>query len=121
MSSPLWSLVPNSALPLIIAGIGLALIIGLIKPRKAISILGIIVVSLIAAPFINALFAALPFWLYLILMVGFALSLLRAGIRLLIGPQATNHLVGELATDVVHLCLRALLFPFRLLGHMLAR
>ena len=119
--SSLWSLIPRSVLPLAIAGIGLALIVGLIKPRRAISILGGIVLSLLFAPIIGALIGALPFWIYLLLMVISFLSLLRVGIRALIGREATNHLVGALATDVVHLCLRMACFPFRVLGRILVR
>jgi hypothetical protein len=121
MNSPLWALVPDSALPLIIVGVALALMIGIIKPRRAMSIVGMIIVCIIAEPFINALFDALPTWLNLLITIAFVLSMVRAGIRLLLGNRATDHMVGILAADVVRLFFRILFFPFRLLGRLVAR
>jgi hypothetical protein len=121
VNSPLWSLIPDSAIPLIVVVIALAVMIRVVKPCKAVSILGFILLSVIATPFINAIFAILPLWLYGLLLVGFFFSLLRAGIQLLIGRQATNHMVGALATDLVRLCLRIIFFPFQLLGRRATR
>lgn len=47
MNSPLWSLLPTSALPLMIIGVGLALIAGINKPRKAGVKLATIILSLL--------------------------------------------------------------------------
>lgn len=121
MNSALWSLLPNSALPLVIIGLGLAVVIGLIKPRRAVSIVGFFLLSILLAPFFSALFDALPWWVCLLVTVFFVLSICRAVIRLMIGGRASDHVVGALTADVIRMCFRALFFPFRLLGRMLAR
>ena len=121
MNSALWSLLPMSAMPLVIIGVGLALIVGIVKPRGAMAILGGLILTILLTPFFNALFDLLPWWLCLLLTVAFFLSILRAGVQLLLGPRATDHMVGALATDVVRMILRAVFFPLRLLGRMIAR
>ena len=121
MNSPLWSLLPTSALPLVIAGVGLALIVGIIKPRKAGAIIGFLVLSLLLAPFFQALLDSLPWWVCLALTIVFVLSLLKAAFQLMIGGRATDHVVGALTADVIRMFLRGLLFPFRVLGRMLVR
>ena len=121
MNSVLWSLLPVSALPLVIIGVGLASIVGIVKPRGAMAILGGVILTILLAPFFDAVFDLLPWWLCLLLTVAFFVSILRAGIQLLLGPRATDHMVGALATDVVRMCIRAVFFPLRLLGRMITR
>jgi hypothetical protein len=114
------ALLPDQALVLVIALIGLALICGLITGRRAGSLLGGIVLLVLLSPFIEALVAALPWWLLLGLLLVCGLSLLRALSGLLIGAHATSHMVGILAADVVRFGFRAVFLtvtlPFRMLG-----
>lgn len=121
MNSPLWSLLPISAMPLVIIGLGLAVIAGLIKPRSAGSIIGFLVASILLAPFFQALFDSLPWWVCLVLTIVFILSVLKAAARLMIGGRATDHVVGALTADAIRMFLRGLLFPFRVLGRLFVR
>jgi hypothetical protein len=56
-----------------------------------------------------------------LLTVAFAVSLLRAGVRLLLGQRATDHMIGILAADLVRFFFRTIVFPFRLLGRLFPR
>jgi hypothetical protein len=122
MNSILWSLVPNSAFPLILIGVALAVIIGFVKPRQAGSIIGFFIFSILLAPFFDILYSMLPNWLSLLLTIGFSIAILRALAALVIGRHAADHMTGILAADVVHVVLRAVFrfffFPLRLLGRL---
>ena len=122
MNSILWSLVPNSAFPLILIGVALALIIGLVKPRQAGSIIGLFVLSILLAPFLDLLFSMLPGWISMLLTVGFAIAILRALVALVIGRNVADHMAGTLAADAVlsvfRNVFRLLFFPLRLLGRL---
>jgi prepilin signal peptidase PulO-like enzyme (type II secretory pathway) len=100
---------------LVIAGVGLALILGLIRGRTALSVLGMVVLVLLAGPFIEALIAALPSWVILLLVLFVALALFRGVLSLLLGERASGHAVGILAADVIRLCFGLLFLPFRIL------
>ena len=58
--SLLWALLPDEFMPLVIAGIGLAVILGFLRMRKAAALIGGICLLLISGPFFDALFDALP-------------------------------------------------------------
>lgn len=121
----LLALLPDQALILVIAAIGLGLILRFISPKYAASIVGGIILMLLMEPFFNALFAALPWWLTLLISGFFLLSILRSLFNLMLGSRATDHMVGILAADAVRFSLtgafRLLLMPFRLIGWLLRR
>lgn len=119
--SLIWALLPDEFLVLVIAGIGLALMLRIISGRAAAGLLGGLVLMLLAAPFIEAMTAALPAWLLVLLTVAFALSLLRGLSNLLIGTHATNHMVGALAAQVVVGTLRLVFLPVTLLWRAVVR
>jgi hypothetical protein len=116
--SLLWALLPDEFMPLAIAGIGLALILGFIGLRKAATLIGGICLLLISAPFFDALFDALPGWLFLLMLPILAIMVIRWLVRLVIGERAADHLVGSLAADV---CRAVFLLPFRVLGLLFRR
>jgi cellulose synthase/poly-beta-1,6-N-acetylglucosamine synthase-like glycosyltransferase len=118
MNSILWSLVPDSALPLVIVGVALALIVGVIKRRAAFSIIGFFVLSILLSPLFEVIFSMLPWWLTLLIGVGFAVAIARALMALVLGRRATDHMVGILAADAVRGLFRAVFLPFRLLGRI---
>ena len=68
--------------------------------------MAIIFLPVLLAP----LFDALPGWLLVVLLVFFALGMLRALFEMTIGKHSTDHMVGTLAADVVR---TALLAPLR--------
>jgi hypothetical protein len=123
--SLLWALIPDEALVLVIVVIGLGLMLGIIRSRTAASMIGGLVLLVLLGPFIEALFAALPWWLTLLLLVFVILSLLRAFSSLLLGSRASDHMVGILAADAVRACFlglcQILTLPFRIVGWLFRR
>jgi len=111
----LWWLLPDEAMPLVIVGIGLALIVGLVRGRTGLGLLGMVVLVLLAGPFIDALLDTLPGWVILLLVLFVALALFRGVLSLLLGERAAGHAIGILAADVIRLCFGLLFLPFRIL------
>jgi hypothetical protein len=114
----LWALLPDEFMPLAIAGIGLALILGIIGLRKAASLIGGICLLLVTAPFFDALFDGLPTWLFLLTLPVLLVLVIRWLVRMVIGQRAADHLVGTLAADLIR---AIILLPFRILGLLFRR
>ncbi len=114
----LWLLLPDSAIPLLIVGTALLLIVGVLARKKAIAIIGTLLAYLIIAPFAGVLLAVFPWWVSPLLLVLFVMSVVRAASSLLLGERASDHMVGILAADLVMGVFRTLLFPFRLLTRL---
>jgi hypothetical protein len=93
----------------------------LIRLRTAAGILGALLLTMIATPFVEALFESLPAWLSPGVLVVLGLAICRAALELFIGRGASEHVVGNLATDAIKWIIRLLFLPFRFLWWMLAR
>lgn len=117
----LWLLLPDEAMPLVIVLLGLALIVGLIRPRAAFGVILTIILLLLTAPFLDLLFEALPWWVLLLLLVWVGLYLLRSLLEVFIGDRAAAEAVGSLAADVIRAGFRLLFLPFRVLRWVLRR
>ncbi|MGC8794146.1 MAG: hypothetical protein ACP5U2_12225 [Bryobacteraceae bacterium] len=121
----LWWLLPDEAMVLVIAAIGLALMLRLIRGRTAMGLLGTVVLLLLLGPFIDALLDLLPGWLLLLMLLLVAMALFRGILELFLGERAAAEAVGSLAADVIRfgfrLCCRLLVLPFRVVGWMLRR
>jgi predicted PurR-regulated permease PerM len=104
-------LIPQEALLPLLVFAGILTIVGLKRLAG-----GLIVFVLAMAfspmfePIVEAMVATLPDWALVLLVVVFALMVLRALAALLIGPNAADQMVGTLAADVVRFFL---LLPFR--------
>jgi hypothetical protein len=104
-----------------IAVIALGLIVGMIRPRRAFALLGLIVLLLLSGPFIDSLigyiWSILPLWLILLALPFVFLAVARGAFRLLLGARATDHMTGILAANGVLWGIRkgvqALTFPLR--------
>jgi hypothetical protein len=114
--SALWTLLPDEALPLLIMVAGLMMVIGF--RRAGLSLLGLALLTPILAPVIEALIAELPPWLSLVILILVGLSILRGLSVLLIGPRATDQVVGSLVADIVRPVVNMLFF-FLLVGGVL--
>jgi hypothetical protein len=103
--------------------IGLGLMVGLIRPKRALSLLALIVLILLSGPFVDALLSAiwnaLPLWIVLLAVPFMMLWLARAAFHAVLGRAATDHMTGILAARGVlwagGALFRLLTFPFRLL------
>lgn len=105
---------PTELVVFMIIGAGLAMIVG--ARSLAATLLGIAMAIIFLPVLLAPLFDALPGWLLVVLLVFFALGMLRALFEMTIGKNSTDHMVGILAADVVR---AALLAPFRLFGWVL--
>lgn len=121
----LWVWLPDEAMLLVIAGIGLALMFGFFRGRSAAGLLGAVILVLLAGPFIDALLDALPGWMLLLLLLWVALALFRWVLSLLLGARAANEAVGSLAADMIRAGFRLLFLllclPFRILWWVFRR
>jgi len=113
----LWLLVPDEALPLIVVGIGVALILGFITGRGALMlILALVLLPPLLGPFIEGVLGELPPWVSLLILAVLGLAILRGLVGLVLGQRAADTMVGSLAADLVRLVVKLLLFPFRAVG-----
>jgi hypothetical protein len=114
---------PNEFMVVGIVLIGLGLMFGLLTLRRAGALLGFVVLLMLSGPFVDSLvdtlFALAPWWLLFLLGILVVFSLLGALSRLVIGREATGHMVGTLAADTVRfgfrVACRLIALPFRLL------
>jgi uncharacterized membrane protein len=121
MLTLLLTFLPDEALPLVIMIFGLLIIIGVMRPRTAMGFIVSIVLSMLAAPFIEALFAGLPLWLTALVLFGFAFWILRTLMETTLGPHAAGHVIGTGVVALVRFAFTLVLLPFRLLARILAR
>ncbi len=110
----IWMLVPDEALPLLVMGVGLALVLGLLNGRAALGLLGFLLLVPLLALFVETVLGELPPWVSLVLLAFLVLSLLRGLFALLLGSRAADTMVGSLAADLVRLVVRLLLLPLRM-------
>ena len=111
----LWMLLPDGALPLVIVGIGLALILGLVSRSATFGLLGLMLVFALTGPIVEGVMGAMPPWIGLVILAVIVLTLLKGAARLALGARAADHMVGILAADLVRLAVVLLLVPCRLL------
>jgi hypothetical protein len=104
-------LVPQELVVFMIVGAGLAMIVG--ARRFAAGLLGAAFAVIFLPVLLAPLFDLLSGWLLVILLVFFAMGMLRTLFEMTIGRQSTDHMVGTLAADVVR---SMLLAPFRMIG-----
>lgn len=115
-----WWLLPDEAFPLVIAGCGLLVIVGLLRPRAAVGIIGGVLLLLLATPFVEAMRSLLPSWLLVVLGLVLAMAVVRGVAVMAIGPRAADHMIGSLAADVVRRVFCPLFMPIRLVFAMRA-
>lgn len=116
----LWTLLPDevlyAALPLIVVGLGLALMLGVIPVQTALGIFALVLLLPLMAPIVEALFGQLPVWVSLLFLAFFMLSIMRGLAALVLGSRAADTMTGALAADLVRLAVTILFFPFRVVG-----
>jgi hypothetical protein len=108
----LWLFIPEEAMILVPVGLGFLVMLGLIPAGRAVGLLGILVLMLALAPFVESLVDILPLWVLLGILVVFGFSLLRAISSLVLGRGVADNFLGLLVFEVF-------MAPFRLLRWML--
>lgn len=109
---------PDSALVLVIALIGLFVTIGVVKPRRAGSLLGLLVLGVIAGPFLAVVLDAIPLTWLLLVMAGIGLWATRTFLTLLLGREGAGHVIGVAFVGAVKLVVWVLVIPLRLVGYV---
>ncbi len=102
---------PEELLPLLLAGAGLCLILGL--RTLAISLAAVAITAPFVSVIAGAVLELLPWYAVIAVMVFAVLSMVRAASNLMLGRAATDHVVGDLAADVVRFVIK---LPFRVVG-----
>jgi hypothetical protein len=111
----LSSLLPDEFLVIVVLCVGLGILVRLLSLKAGMGILGTLVLSIVLAPFIEALMTELPAWFSLLILLALGFGILRGLVALLIGRRATDHMTGTLAADAVRLFFRLLFLPLRLI------
>ncbi len=106
---------PDQFLGLLVMVASLGIIIGVVKPRTVMQLIGMILLASISAPFIEVLFTILPWWVGLGVMCIVSIWIVRGVLELLFGREATGHILGAAVIGVVVLTFRVLFLSVRLL------
>lgn len=115
MNRLLWGLLPDEAFPLLVLGIGLAVMLGLLTRRIWAVLVGLVIAPILLAPFVSSVIDGLPAWLLLVGLLVVAWLLLRGLLELVLGREAAGHVLGELVIRTVSGIFSVILLPFRLL------
>lgn len=93
-------LFPDNILALVIVGLGLALMLNLVRPGWVFGALGWLIGLLLLSPFIAPLMGALPFWVLALLLVFLSFFSLRMVLELLIGKEGAGSFMGRLTWEL---------------------
>jgi len=121
MTNFLLFLIPDHWLPLVIMGVGFALMLGFVSGRTAFGLIISILAICIFTPFIESFIDSLDVWVLILITVMTVLYVLRMVMTLLLGEHGGGAFMGHLAYDSFLLVLRGAIFflltlPIRLLG-----
>lgn len=115
MKELLFLLIPESALPLLIVLIGIALMLGMLSRATAFNILGLIILFALLMPFIDSIFDILPLWALLLIMIVFILSIIRGVLSIFFGKGATDQFIGMIMFALYILPFRIICSIFRVM------
>jgi hypothetical protein len=82
-----------AALPLLI-GLGIAVIVGFVSPRRAGKLILVGIGLYVLAPFVEAVFLALPWWFGALVFLWAAITFVRGVLTALVGREAAGHALG---------------------------
>jgi hypothetical protein len=113
MLRALWWFVPDELLAIVLVLMGGGVMLGLVKLRTALTLLGFLLLLPFMDPIARAVFDLLPGWLVLLIVVALVLAMFRAAMIVLIGQGATDHMMGGLAAQGVRVTSRLVFWPVR--------
>ncbi len=108
---------------LLVGGVGLALafVFGLVARSRATRLLVSLIVVLVSAPYVEALCAALPWWLSIAILGFGAIYIVRRVLELVFGSEAAGHIIGNVVVSAGSVLLRVILGSMRFVWSLLAR
>lgn len=112
---------PDEFAILLIMGLGLAVIVGLVRPMRALLLIGMGALLYALSPVVEALFAALPLWALLAVLLWAGLAIARGVLVSLLGREAAGHVLGTFVVWVIAATLRAGLASIRLVLQLALR
>ena len=104
----------QEALLLILVFGGLAVLLGLLSPKRLLYFAGTYLLFCLLSPFIEEFIGGLSPWLQILILGFFGLAILRGIFGLFLGERAGDALVAHLAHDLVRLPFRVVRGMFRL-------
>ena len=107
-----WFFIPDEWFVVIIAGIGLALILGIVRSGTAFGLIGTIIGMALLGPFIESFVDSLDLWVLILLMAIVGLYVLRLVLSLVLGKEGAGSFMGHLAYDLFS-------WPFRILAGLI--
>lgn len=110
-----WLFIPDEWLVVIIAGIGLALILGIVRFGTAFGLIGAIIGMALLGPFMESFLDSLDLWVLLLLLAVVGLYVLRVVLSLVLGREGAGSFMGHLAYDLFSLSFRILAWLVRAL------
>ncbi len=113
-----WILLPDQAIALVLVLAGVAFMLGF--RRFAGGLVATVLAIAVLGPFAESVFSQLPAWISLLVLLFFALAILRGLMSLVLGERATGHVVADLTESVIKGIFRLLLAPLRLLWWVIA-
>lgn len=114
-------LIPDEWLVIVIAGISLAVILGIVRIGWAMGAVAAIIGMIIFSPFIESLISNLSPWVLYLILIWLAFYLLRLVVGLFLGNEAAGSFIGRLAYDLFSLPFRILFGFLRIIVQMVAR
>ena len=98
MKHVLWGLVPDEAMILIIVGVALLSMFGLMRGKIVSTLVGLVVIPILVAPYFESLFASLPLWVSLTTLVVYGLLVVGALMQIFLGKETANQVMSSLVT-----------------------
>ena len=110
----LLALLPESMWILVIVGLGIGVILQIVKIKTAFSVIAMFALISLLSPIIGSLLGCMPLWMLLLLMIVFAISIINLIVNGVFGRHTSGHFWAMILHDLVKL-------PFRLAGTLLRR
>lgn len=109
---------PDEWLSVLIMGIGLALILGIVRAGWALGFFASLVIIYLLSPFLESLIGSfidsLDPWVLTLLLVLLAFFLMRLFLTMIIGKEGASSFLGRAAYDIFLLPFRAVAGLFRM-------
>ena len=115
MSDVLLMFMPNELIPLVVVGIGVALIVGLVNRKRAIGLVVLLLCLPLLDQVLGALFQSLPTWVLVGATAFFAIQVVRTVLEFVLGTHAAGHVLGVTVVALARLAGWLLLAPLRFL------
>jgi len=120
MSNLLFFL-PDEAYPVLLVLLAIAVVAGLARPRLLLGLLLLLFLMPVIGELLEVFLDAVPWWLFVLIVGGLAMWVIRAGLGLLNGSDAASHAIGSMTASAIKGVFKMLFLPFRMIGWVMRR